>query len=274
MAQGRQPYDGCRGSARVSRSVVVLLLLTVSLSGCLADDLWREPFEWRAKETFGANPDGAQAFAGAIEDLGRRGNDTGDIVVSAVEDLPNNVVFQNLRDFLNQQSPGRGDQVHENVTAASGQARDAYVTLAGPAAAAYSGIAAPLDGTGGAFTFEVAERATRVRLVIDVLLSQEAPEPGSNQGPVGNVAIKVFNGRGATVIDRVFDTSRHYQDLVIEGTYGGDNEVREHLGGTWRIEVSATGEGAWSIQPEAWEPTYTDYVWWQVWKGERREVVG
>ncbi len=271
---GRQPFLGVGGSAGVSRSVAVALLLAVSLSGCLADDIWREPFTWRAKETLGANPDGAQAFAGAIADLGQRTTRGGDTVVTTVDDLPDNVVFQNLRDFLNQQSPGRGDQVHENVSAGTSQVRDAYVTLAGPAAAAYDGIAVPLEGTSGTFTFDVAARATRVRIAIDVVLSQAPPEGGMNPSPLGNVAIKVLDGRGATVLDQVFDTSRHYDDLVIEGTYGGANEVREHLGGSWQVIVSASGEGAWSVATEAWEPRYDDYRWWQAWRGERREVVG
>ncbi len=250
---------------------IVVVLLVPLLSGCLADDIWREPFDWQVHAPIGANVDEAQAFAGAIQDLGDQGQEEGDIVVSSAEDLPNNVVFQNMRDFLNQQSPGRGDQVHENISSGAGQVRDGYVTLTGPAAEAYRNGTAGLDGTGGTFEFVAAERTTRVRFTIDVVLVQGQDD---NPAPVGSVDVRIFNPRGALVLERSFTQTAHHEDLFIEGTYGGNNEVREHLGGTWRIEVSATGEGAWSVAPESWEPRHSDYEWYQFWRGERRVVVG
>ncbi len=252
---------------------VVLLLLSVSLSGCLVEDVWREPFVWRPALDAGEGVDGARALAAAFGDLGDRAGEEGeDVVVETARDLPDGVVFQNARDFLEQYAPGSGEAAEEQVRMAADDAGDAYVTLTGQAAAAYEAATGPVVGTEGPVVVPVPERTTRVRVAVDVLLQNEAPENGTNPAPANKVHVVLTDARGAVRLDLDLERSLHRDDLWVVGTYGGANEVREHLGGDWILEVDASGEGAWSVVVEAFEPEFDDWRWYEVWRAERRHA--
>ena len=244
--------------------LVLSLLLPMSLAGCLGDDIWREPFDWNEAADLGENQDAAQAFAAGLVSLVDQGAGQGEAVLHDVRDLPDSVVFHGY-------AAGSGDQVDDAVHVVVHNATDAGLTLTGQVADAYAQATGPLTGTADPITFEVADRATRVRWTLDVALTgQEAPEPGQNPTPVGAVAVRIFDPQGALRAEYDVDTTRQILDEVVEGTFGGRNEVRAHLGGTWRVEVDANAEGAWSLVVEAYEPRYDDYRWWQFWRAESR----
>lgn len=262
---------------RVMRAGVLALVLAMplGLSGCLGDDIWREPFEWRPVTEVGENQDAAAAFAAALASLGDQGVAQGDQVVATAEDLPDNVVFENAKQFLDRQAPGTGTQTQDAVRVVVGTGSDAYVTLTGPAAEAYRTAAGQAVGTVDPVPFEVAERTTRLRWTLDVVLTgQEAPEPGQNPTPAGAFDVRILDPRGAVKAEYHLDTTRQIVDQVIEGTWGGRNEVRQHLGGTWHVEVDANAEGSWNLVVEAYEPELEDWQPWQFWRADRRDVGG
>ncbi len=268
---GYRPLVRSKGG-RVSVVLTLFLVLSVGSSGCLGDDIWREPFAWRVALNEGENADAAQAFANAIADLADQSGEEGQIVIDDATALPDNIVFQNLKEFLNRQSPGSGDQFQEGVRVITDNSTQTYATLTGEAAAAYAQAAGPLVGTTEPLEIPVAERTTRVRFVIDVVLVQEPPEGQDNDSPVGTVEVRLFSPDGAERAHYVIDRTRQIRDEFITGTYGDRSEVREHLGGTWVAEVHADAEGSWSLVAEAYEPEYDDYEFWQFWRADRREV--
>lgn len=258
---------------RCVRWVAAVLLLSLSVSGCLADDIWREPFVWRDVAQAGENADAAQAFAGAFGDAPERiFGDVDEGVFATAEDLPDTVYFQNLKDFIEAQAPGRGEEVEETTRTALTTAGEGYRNLTGQVAQAWETGTGDFTTPSTALEFQVADRTTRLRMVLDVALAQAAPEAGANPSPLGNVELRLTDPRGALRAHYVVDTTRHIEDLFVVGTYGDANEVRDHLGGTWSLDVSATGEGGWSVVLDAYEPEYRDYSWWQVWRGDFREV--
>lgn len=243
------------------------------MTGCLGDDIWREPFVWRSAAELGENRDAAEAFAAGAASLGDQAVGQGDAVIETAEDLPDNVVFQNAKDFLNQRRPGAGDTFDENVHVVTGEAADAYLTLTGPAAAAYGSASGPVFGTQGPVAFEVPDRTLRMRWTLHVVLTgQEAPEAGQNPTPLGRIDVRIIDPMGDLAADYKVDTSRQIKDMVIQGTFGDANEVRGHLGGTWKVEVDANAEGGWSLVVESYEPELDDYRSWQFWRAERRQV--
>lgn len=247
--------------------------MAVGLSGCLGDDIWREPFDWNESLSIGENLDGAQALAAAVEGLAPQSLEEVGEVFETVDDLPNNVVFQNLREFLERQSPGAGDQVDDTIRLATGTANGTYVTLAGELAAAYEQVAGPLGGSREPILFEVADRATSIRYVFSTVLAQESAERGQNPTPLGTVEMVLRDPDGHERARWLVDTTREIRDQFVVGTYGGRNEVREDLGGTWSVEVSASGEGSWALVIDAREPRYDDYEFWQFWRAERKETL-
>ncbi len=268
---GYPPLVRSKGG-RVSALLALFLVLSVGSSGCLGDDIWREPFLWRVALDAGENADAAKAFASAIADLADQGGEEGQIVIDDVTALPDNIVFQNLREFLNRQSPGSGDQFRDGVRVVTDNTTQAYATLTGEAAAAYAQAAGPMVGTSEPLDIAVADRTTRVRFVIDVVLVQEPPEGQDNESPLGTVEVRLFSPDGAERAHYLIDRTRQIRDEFITGTYGDRSEVREHLGGTWRAEVHADAEGSWSLVAEAYEPKFDDYEFWQFWRADRREV--
>ncbi len=251
-----------------------IALLLLPLSGCLADDVWREPFSWNEVAAEGENVEAAQAFGALFGDAPARAGDAGDVVISTVDDVPDTVVFQNFKEFVNRQAPGRGDEIEQNVRVVTGGVRDNYTQLSGQVAQAWEDNTGEFAQPSIATTFTVADRTTRMRITIDVALEQGPPEEGTNRGPLGNVDIILIDPDGEVREHYLFDTSRHMQDMFIVGTYGGANAVYEHFGGEWSLDVSATGTGAWSVQIEAYEPVHEDYSWWQFWRADKREVAG
>lgn len=252
--------------------LAVCLLAAVSTTGCLGDDIWREPYVWRTTAEAGENQDAATAFAAIVSGLADQGTGQGDVVIGTAEDLPEGAAFQNAREFLERNAPGSGDQVYDGATVVVGTVADAYVQLTGPAADAYEDAVGPLAGTDEPIAFEVAERATRVRWTLDVVVDGPAPpEPGQNPTPVGAFAIRILSPDGAVKADYDIDTTRSLSDQVVEGTFGDRSEVRSHLGGTWLIEVSAPAQGAWSLVVEAYEPEFDDWDFWQFWRADPRE---
>ncbi len=242
------------------------------MSGCLGDDIWREPFRWRVALEAGENADAAQAFAGAIANLADQSGQEGGVIVDDATSLPDNIVFQNLREFLNRQNPGSGDEFEDGVRVITDNATEGYATLTGQAAAAYAQASGPLVGTTEPLEIQVAERTTRVRFVIDVVLTQEAPEGSDNPTPLGTVEVTLFSPDGAQRAHYKLDRTGQIRDEFITGTFGDRNEVQQHLGGTWTAVVHADAEGSWSLVSEAYEPKFTDYKHWQFWRADRREV--
>jgi hypothetical protein len=205
----------------VRASVLVLVLLApTGLSGCLADDIWREPFVWRPAAELGEGREGAQALAGALADLGAQGTDGSDTVVSTAEDLPDGAVFQNAKEFLDRQSPGTGSQADEGVRVLVDNATGTYVTLTGDAAQAYRDSLGESFGTGGPVTFEVPDRTTRLRWTLDVLIT-DAPsqEPGQNPTPVQAFDMRITSPQGALAAEYHIDTTRQVRDQVVQGTW-------------------------------------------------------
>ncbi len=258
--------------ALVSARLLVVLLLSTSLSGCLAHDIWREPFEWEPALTLGENVDAAQALAAGFSSLGDRGAGEGGAVVDDAASLPDGAPFQNAKAFLDRQSPGAGQQTEDSVRIVTNNASGAYVELTGDAAAAYRNATGPIAGTSGPVPMIVPDRTTRLRWTLDVVLEQESPEPGGNPTPAGAIQVQIQDPRGAKRAVYDVDTTRQIQDMVFEGTWGDENEVRSHLGGIWMVSVDAQAQGSWSLTFDAYVPEYEDYHWWQFWRGERRQV--
>ncbi len=250
------------------------LLAPMLLSGCLADDIWREPFVWREQLSVGENPDGAQAFAGAVAALADQAGEEGDVLVDSVEDLPNNVVFQNLRQFLDRQSPGSGQQFQEGVRVVTSNVSNAYATLTGQVADGYAQVTGPFAGEAKRFALAAPDRTTRIHFVVDVVLTQQPPEGGTNPTPAGVVEVRILDPQGRERAFYSLDRTRHIEDQFVTGTFGDANKVIVDLAGPWTVEVYASGEGAWSVTADTYEPEYDDYKWWQFWRGEKREVVG
>ncbi len=261
---------------RTQRVVLAACLMTVvGLTGCLGDDIWREPFEWQEAASLGENQDAAQALARGMATLGEQAAGQGDVVVRTAQDLPDNVVFENAKEFFNRQSPGSGDQFQDTVRIVVDNATDAYLTLSGQAAAAYSEAAGPIAGTDGPVQFTLPERTTRLRWVLDVTLTgQQPPEPDQNPTPIGAVFVRITDPSGRVVADYDIDTTRQTLDQVIEGTFGDRNEVRSDLSGVWTVEVDANAEGAWSLVFESYQPKYDDWKFYEFWRAERRTVSG
>jgi hypothetical protein len=251
--------------------LLACLLVPVGLSGCLADDIWREPFVWRDVVHAGENVDAAQAFGAAFGDGPERAGATaGNEVIGKIEDFPNTVYFQNLKDFMENQAPGRGDEFEQGVRDITTTAGDGYRTLTAQVADAWAENTGSFASPSVTQEIVIPERTTRVRLVIDAAIAQSAAENGGNPTPLGNLRITWQDPRGAMRASYQIDTTRHIDDLFVVGTFGDGNEVREHLGGQWLLDVSATGEGAWSVVIDAYQPEHADYEWWQFWRGEAR----
>ena len=226
---------------------------------------------WRGALEAGENTDAAQAFGGALGDAPERlFGDLDDTAISTVEDLPDSIYFQNLKDFIESQAPGRGEELEDGTRTVTTSVGDGYRNLTGQVAAAWESGTSQFATPSVATDIEIPHRTTRLRMVVDVALAQEAPEPGSNPTAVGNVELRLTDGRGALRAHYVLDTTRHIEDMFVVGTYGDANEVREDLAGTWRLDVSATGEGGWSVVMDTYAPEFTDYKWWQFWRGELR----
>lgn len=252
-----------------------MLFVFVSLSGCLGDDIWREPFLWRNVADEGESQDAAEALAAGMASLGDQMGTQGDAAIGTVDALPDSVAFQNMREFFNTVQNGSGDQFHDGVEVVVDNATGGAVLLTGGIADAYASATGPLMGTPAPFKFNVAERATAVRWTLDVLLTgQESPEPGQNPTPVGVVFVRLIDPNGAVRADYKVDTSRQILDMVVEGTFGGRNDVRSHLGGEWTLEVDANAEGAWSLVVDAHEPRYDDWDFYEFWRADKREVTG
>ncbi len=172
---------------------------------------------------------------------------------------------------MERNQPGSGEQFEDAVRVVTGNTSDGYATLMGQAAEAYQNATGPLAGTAEPVAFEVADRTTRVRWSLDVVLTgQEAPEPGQNPLPVGAMQVRIVDPSGRVRASYDIDTTRSTRDMVIEGTWGDESEVRSHLGGAWSVEVDANAEGAWSLVVEAYEPDFDDWNIFQVWRHHRR----
>lgn len=120
-----------------------------------------------------------------------------------------------------------------------------------------------VDQAGGQFaspaysesaTIDLEERTNRVRVRIDVDLGNDPQDPLSStlqEGPGLNLNVTVPAGDAYTYF---FDSSETVRDLYPDS---GDQAVE--------IQVTARGQGSWSLDLDAYEPVHEDYRWYAVW---------
>lgn len=103
-------------------------------------------------------------------------------------------------------------------------------------------------------TVPLEERTNRVRVQVDVTLENDPPDPLAStlqDGPGLRLNVTVPAGDSYTYF---FESTRSFRDLYPDS---GDDAVE--------IQVTARGQGSWSLDLDAYEPQYEDYRWYAFW---------